>query len=207
MSRFHDEFFQQKGTEHDDLIIRCVSEEIDNISSSCIINYHAVLNVVNHMSHSGMSDRIDIVSQKAKGYETEAIVKGRNGFILGYADLIIYLEFEIGLRTGHTLDDLKQKYGEYFYNSCIKELSSPVFGFVVVEVKPKLDDVGAVIRQIKTYADSYHANSNREDPRFRGVYLPQPCVGKCIVTQSTTSEQVKKFLAHEEIGILTLERV
>lgn len=203
MSRFHDEFFKPRGSKHDDLIIRCVSDELDNIVSNCTIDYQKV---IGHLHNQMLSDRVDIVSKTVKGYETEAIVKGRNGFILGYADLIIYLEFGIGIRSGQTIEDLKQRYGDYFYNGCKDEISSPIQGFVVVEIKPTLDDIGAVIRQIKTYADSYNVDSNREDPRFRGVYKSQPCVGKCVVTQSKISNQVKKFLAHEGIDILALSQ-
>lgn len=70
MSKFHDEFFKQGSSEHDQLLIRCISKE-------------GIKKITNAM---GIGD--DAVEK----YETEVLMK--NGtFVMGYADIILNLGY------------------------------------------------------------------------------------------------------------------
>lgn len=161
MSRFHDEFFGKKDSKHDKLLIKCVSKAgIEKILSRFDAQ-KAALEFVDQRCPQ---------SQIYTSFETEVICKSRNHrseFILGYADIVI------------TVGDEEN----------VSICSNP-FVQILVEVKPELSDVGATLRQIKTYEDSL-----RRAPRFF----------KAIVTYSKIDPDVVEYLDHEHVKVIVFE--
>jgi len=173
MTRFHDEFFKQKGTKHDELMFRCTSEEM-----------------LERIVAAGWASCKDILPDNPTSlrptpemvYETEQIVK--NGtFIIGYVDMVIDVTYpDCAERTTYNLH--KSRW----------ETSEPGdFSFrVYVEAKPTITDVGAVMRQLKTYRATYR-QVNRHEAES----------GMVIVTTTPLQDDAIQFLDHEGIGVIT----
>lgn len=177
MSKFHDEFFQQKGPKHDELVIKCVSKDTIQL-------------IINKAGFVG--DNPFIV------YETEVLC--RNGtFIIGYADILIKvltdvsddLEKEISRRAHRLITDYRVPEAEAFRSARISLNDGRAdSGFrVLVECKPTLDDVGAVLRQLKTYESI--------------LYKGYGTFKKVIATYSAPSEDVINYLSHEGVKVVT----
>jgi len=135
MSRFHDEFFGQKGPQHDALVIKCVSNDgLQQILES-----------------------LGLYAQAKIKYETEVICKSGQ-FIIGYADIYIQV-FEDGdcsddlieKRARRLINDFRLPEAEA-YRSARRSITASSTG-ILVECKPSVADFGAVIRQLKTYED------------------------------------------------------
>jgi hypothetical protein len=117
MAKFHDEFFKQKDPEHDAL----VADVLENIE--------AVVELVYPI-------RFD-AERQIQNLETERMITGKNGFIIGYVDVI-----------AHVYDYSKDTRHEYPY--------------LIIDAKPKLNDFGAVTRQIKTYQNLLYQQTHRQ---------------------------------------------
>lgn len=242
MSRFHDEFFKQNGTGHDELLLKCLSEEgLDKIKSALSIEQEAVVpsNIDvwrcylegNKFEYRKNAPRLDpcwgyslppdpksnrifgeyayrkrcthedfcedtkvcrffkdgtsgetvkcalvpYVESRIVNYKSEIIIDGGRGFVLGYADLLVDFIF-------HRKANVYLPNGETWAAE-----ASPYRTRVLIEVKPELRDVGAVLRQIKTYG------------RFIGGRL-------AIATYTLPSESILKFLAHEGVTVIVFEK-
>ncbi len=236
MARFHDEFFKQKGTEHDEMICTIVSDaglkwvanslksfdindtlnrtiklaecgEIGQYiaygdlkvegdyyktvqceycancgSNSCGFNNDGTL--AYHYSRKETPHDIRLltvtcpykIQSVSCSFETEVICKNRD-FIIGYADLVISDERTFKgtivskYEKGNTLTYTHIEYNNY-----------------LIDAKPTLEDMGAVLRQIKTY----RAILNNVY-RFKGV---------AIVTKSEVKNGTRKLAANEGVKIL-----
>jgi hypothetical protein len=202
MSRFHDEFFKQKGTKHDDLLIRCLSDEnLKKIASeprwpvfssrSSVLEGRNILTgdtvhawsledgysseEITRIVQEGVS--VDPHFQKTEriDYQTEVICKS-GSFIIGYADLLISFERIVTADITYKNNNLRSTKTNTTYT--------------LVEVKPELEDVGAVIRQLKTY----------ELTLKRDIQI-----SKCIVCGNQVPSHIQNFLAHEGIKVVVFE--
>lgn len=207
MSRFHDEFFRQKGPKHDKLMVKALgkagiekvfggrpsySKDVPVAAKAKIYenqwNHEHVLCwsleidelpdwVREDIEKNGIEIPIEVKINEKFDYETEVICKN-GAFIVGYADLLITFTSEKWL-TG-CLEEYKK-------NLLYERLSK----HVLVEIKPELDDVGAVLRQLKTYET------------ILGRYYGD--LAKVIVTYSCPDVEVFEYLAHEGIRIVVFE--
>lgn len=242
MSRFHEEFFKQNGTGHDELLLKCLSEEgLEKIKAAFLLEQSAtksreidvwrcpltdgkfryqksvprldpqwgyelpprpgsnkVFGEIAYRrmcSHEQDCNNIDVCQFFQDGtsgllvkctqipyiekldinYQSEIIVNGGRGFILGYADLLISFVFHrkalISLPNGENWTVEERPYSEH----------------VLIEVKPDLKDVGAVLRQIKTYAE----------------HIPGRLA---VVTYTNPTAPILRFLDHEGVKVLVFER-
>lgn len=180
MSRFHDEFFKQKGTEHDNLLIKFVSELDD-----CDLVYD-IQNYIYKYCKAKNYETSDYIEK----YETEVLCK--NGtFIIGYADVV----FSVTLphKNSNEYNPLPLKY------QCI------------MEIKPQLTDAGAVLRQLKTYADilkiydQFYYVKSQENPfadARRGRVIPGNLM---IVTKTKPDDSVINYLEHEGVRVIVFD--
>jgi hypothetical protein len=107
-------------------------------------------------------------------YETEVVCVNRGyktEFIIGYADILL-----IGHEPG-----IIPTSSRYWYQRVS----------VVIEVKPKLDDIGSTIRQLKTY-----------ERCLRGSCAE---FHKVIVTHSQVRDDIKEYLEHEGVLLVVFE--
>lgn len=205
MSRFHDEFFKQRGTRHDKLMMKAVSkagiekilgekpilrkQEVPktanalmgkNYNGDPVLVWDIETNLPSHVKYALESTGIEIdvverVTEKID-YETEVICRS-GSFIVGYADILIKYRIDDrvygnmnGYETSqHLVGDRKQ---------------------VLVELKPALDDIGAVLRQLKTYESIL-----RGDGKFE----------KVIVTYDQQNEDLIEYLKHEGVRLIRFE--
>ncbi len=218
MSRFHDEFFRQKGPKHDELMLRCI-ETIDTLAihppletdkiclfecknsayeslglapvggqrygcevctrhNNCPIPYYDK----NTKAHVFKVTQIFIRSENS--FETEVICKSRD-FIIGYADLVIKTTAEGKLST-------QLQYGGKECSVFPAMVQRRVY-YTIIEIKPEISDIGAVIRQLKTYKDSLLKQDG---------YKNSDDVSLAIVTESEVKDSIKKYLEHEGIHII-----
>jgi hypothetical protein len=201
MSRFHDEFFKSKGTDHDNLLIKCLSEEnLRKISGDIpllefpkkaqVLIYDRwgkkdVAWMIGAGSNWAERDRqkilehgqsIDLISTDVTNdvnYETEIICRNGN-FIIGYADLLI----SISQKAEVNAEFQEFKFNEYYESAF----------YTLVEVKPKLNDIGAAIRQLKTY---HHI-----------LKMKYQNLSMVIVSGENVPENTQNFLEHEKIRVL-----
>ena len=116
-------------------------------------------------------------------YETEVIVK--NGqFILGYADAVISTKYDI---TSDAYIDPDWTWKDF---SRFSET-----GRIIIEVKPKVDSIGDVIRQIKTYHDALVHKYSRDST----------APAMCLVTYDQLDKGALEYLANEHILVVVFE--
>ena len=206
MSKFHDEFFAQKGTAHDDLLIRCLSDENLRIISTPPKMFdfpdHAYALLTNAGDYNDRDKMVaywdleeyigknDVITIRERGikrdlvidgpyelidYETEVLCKN-GGFIIGYADFVVTHSFKTTISASY----LEHKFKRTFTST----------SRTLVEVKPKLNDVGAVLRQLKTY----HNILSRNDDNL----------SMCIVSGEKVQPHIMKLLEHEKVKVVTL---
>jgi hypothetical protein len=182
MSRFHDEFFKQKGPKHDELVMKCISKDginkiLDPLKPLTYCEYF----IKNHKEYGGAK-----ILNIDEDYETEVICKNGN-FIIGYADIV----YTILLQTDINHYSLPHRY------QC------------VIEAKPEMNDVGAVVRQLKTYADILDIYGNEYEKskvgendrpyRVRGKIISGNLI---IATYDNVSPEVLEYLLHEGIRVV-----
>jgi len=109
MSKFHDEFFHRGTPEHDRLVLQTIAARNEIVSF--------------------------IFDEGVVEYQTEVICKGRNGFIIGYADIV------------------------FQYTPINEDAKGVAF---IVECKPTLNSWGDTLRQLKTYMDLLRFKLNME---------------------------------------------
>lgn len=191
MSRFHDEFFKQKGTEHDKLLITCVSRSglekiLDRIKpvTRCenFIKMGGNYKIWDPVEGTRV-ERENTIINLDEDYETEVICKNGN-FIIGYADIV----YTVLVTSAEDRDSfcLPHRY------QC------------VIEVKPKFDDAGAILWQLKTYADilGTHAKEYHTHNGFnvlKGTVVPGNLV---IVTYTDVPSDTIEYLAHEGVDVI-----
>lgn len=110
-------------------------------------------------------------------YHTEVLCKSGD-FIVGYADLVAYLSFK---RFYHL--KIEDSTWTNFYDKIIEDKK------VIIEVKPKVKDFGAILRQIKTYMDTLKDNPY-------GM----------IVTYSDISNEMRELLKKEGVFVVSLDK-
>jgi len=170
MSRFHDEFFQQRGIEHDRLILKCLSKEGQIKILSDIDFQKDGEEAVQLTKHD------EPITSLLIDYETEVLCKSVSGFIIGYADIV----FTLQVRTSESPHD-PLTYVKY-----------------IIEVKPKINDFGAVLRQLKTYKSVLE----RAKSRYVGpITIP---IRMIIVTTSSVPCDVIEYLAHEQVRLVRI---
>lgn len=117
-------------------------------------------------------------------YEVEKLVKKQDVLQIGYADLIITYSIEI---KPYILVENAQKEDivriKLFSNFVVHEK-----GTILVELKPDIYDIGAVLRQVKTYRD----------------YLPN-ITSTVITTFSEVSDDIQQLAKNEDVIIVTFE--
>lgn len=206
MSRFHDEFFRQTGPKHDTLMMKALSKAgIEKVfgEKPCYLkaapaiakgkvfehqynheryffwNLQTELNeyVKIEIEKGGMEIPLEIKIKEDFDYETEVICKN-GAFIIGYADILITFKSErwlVGQLDGFERSVLDARLSKH----------------VLVEVKPELKDVGAVLRQLKTYE----------------TVLSHRCgeISKVVVTYSCPPVDVFEYLEHEGVRIVVFE--
>ncbi|RLI96159.1 MAG: hypothetical protein DRP00_05790 [Candidatus Aenigmatarchaeota archaeon] len=131
-----------------------------------------------------------ITERKCRWFKTEVICKTGRDFIVGYADLLILYELIgdcIGVKSDVPEENAPREiYGPESNNEEI---------LVLVEVKPKLDSLGTVIRQIKTYYDCLKETEYRRfhsEGRFK----------KAVVTYSDFSKDIYNLFLNEGIYLI-----
>jgi hypothetical protein len=113
--------------------------------------------------------------------ETEAIM--RNGtFIIGYADAVIDICCEMSV-------SLEIENGWIWENAINDENEIKI----LVEAKPKLDSIGEVIRQLKTYMQCIYAYGHHYDIR------------PVIATYTKLNDDALEYLANEGISVVVFE--
>ena len=155
-------------------------------------------------------DHLEYENDIEYSYEVERLVMKSDGYLFGYADLILdynvvikpYFAFELDsdqekrieftespkshLKSEKMLDDstiwleMSNEY-VYFFNINKK-------GTILVELKPRLYDIGAVLRQVKTYRK----------------YLPN-ITDTVIATFSEISDNICEIAKNEGVIIATFE--
>ena len=116
-------------------------------------------------------------------YETEVIVK--NGqFILGYADAVISTKYDITSSAQVDPNWIWENFSHFVET-----------GHIIVEAKPKVDSIGDVIRQIKTYYDALVNKYSRDN------IVP----AKCLVTYDNLDRDALNYLANEHISVVVFE--
>jgi hypothetical protein len=115
--------------------------------------------------------------------ETEHIFYGYNRFILGFADVILEV-------------------GDYFtaYKGDSKLSNKEAWALFVIDCKPKLDDMGAVARQIKTYADQLARERGNPDKVIITCSQDIPKYAKVIAE----NEAIKLVIYDKETGRFSL---
>jgi hypothetical protein len=163
-SKFHDEFFQEKDAEHDALVA-AVLEDIETIAA-------LIYPVTSNESERQIS-----------GLETEKLIAGKNGFLVGYVDVVAHLNV---------------RYAADKYTS---ELP-----YLIIDCKPRLVDIGAATRQIKTYQNLLYCQSRgnyREDiDRYRLNTHSQ----KVLVTNSHPSPSAHVIAKNENIALIIYDK-
>lgn len=205
MSRFHDEFFKQRGTRHDKLMMKAVSKsgiekllgekpiletkDVPKTAKACILkNYNdekVVVwelnkdngpNVKSYLESIGTEIEVkESITEKTE-YETEVICKS-GSFIIGYAD--IFIKYNISRHAIGSLEGLD-----------VSQYLGSDYKHVLVELKPQLDDIGAVLRQLKTYESILGREGRLE---------------KVIVTYDQQSEDLIEYLKHEGVRLIRFE--
>jgi hypothetical protein len=188
--------YGEGSPEHDKLMIKCMSKDgLKRIRETIeeptkkwkITDFQDKLDWSWNKSRfservTGKEHIVDVTDSLT--YETEYIVKGHNGFILGYVDAVIDIEYTIifnFLSKGKCIDTNNEL---SFHNTTI------------LEAKPILDSIGQVMRQMKTYRDAImDRNSNvRKNCNMR------------IATYSILGEDEIEFLRHEGIEVIVFEK-
>jgi hypothetical protein len=205
MSRFHDEFFKQRGTRHDKLMMKAVSnagiekilgekpvlekQEVPKTAKAlmgkdyngnpvlvCDLETDLPSNVKYAIEQRGVEIAVHESITEKIDYETEVICRS-GSFIVGYADILI--KYRIDHRATGSMDGY--------------EASRHLAGDrkqVLVELKPALDDIGAVLRQLKTYESILRGDGNFE---------------KVIVTYDQQNEDLIEYLKHEGVRLIRFE--
>ncbi|MFZ2471371.1 MAG: hypothetical protein WAW52_05440 [Methanothrix sp.] len=171
MSKFHDEFFAQKGQKHDELVMKCVS----NDGQAKLL---AAFDFVTIVEHERLKCDFSNLITNYK-YETEVLCKSGNSFIIGYADLIFSWEMffsETYVLANHPTNAVRY----------------------VIEAKPELTDVGAVLRQLKTYKATKERIWEADRWKIVPVYM-------AIATYSSISDDVRAYLEHEGVKVVTFD--
>jgi hypothetical protein len=105
-------------------------------------------------------------------------------FIIGYADLVI--TYAKSLIAECEFEGIK--YTPIDKTSILK---------TIVEIKPEMEDVGAVIRQLKTYQDILSYSEKDKEVKFSMV----------IATPVEVDQDVKEYLHHEGVRVYKIEDV
>jgi len=90
-------------------------------------------------------------------YEVERLVTKSDGYLFGYADLII--EYNVIIKPYFAFGELSFVFGESSEEDISKiwldvtSISFKKYGTILIELKPNLRDKGAVLRQVKTYRE------------------------------------------------------
>lgn len=111
---------------------------------------------------------LDEYSNKAKYFDfsddisikTEVPIHASNGFIIGYWDVVVLIGDGIKKHESVGSSFILSKYGECFF----------------IEVKPKIDSFGKVMRQLNTYRDRYRDPKiilRTDDLRFKEAFEGQ----------------------------------
>jgi hypothetical protein len=215
---FHDEFFRSRGTKHDELMLKCI-EKIEDIAvwrplpdkifvracgegdkfrlGTTLID-HDFMGCESCSRHKNCPNNWTSTKQKIENevdysvrcikhsYETEVLCKN-GSFIMGYADMVIKTERVVGIITAVEFN--KTTCSIYpFYN-----LKEDIY--TIVEVKPELNDIGAIIRQLKTYKEILSKTELRDDGPIAMV----------IATPVEVTDAVEKYLLHEGINVYKIE--
>lgn len=205
MSRFHDEFFKQRGTRHDELMMEAVSnagiekilgekpvlkkQVVPKTAKALMGTYYngnPVLmwdletdlpsNVKCALEQRGIEIEVHESITEKIDYETEVICRS-GSFIVGYADILI--KYRIDNRAYGSMD------GYEVFRHLAGDRKQ-----VLVELKPTLDDVGAVLRQLKTYESILRGDDKLE---------------KVIVTYDQQNEDLIEYLKHEGVRLIRFE--
>ena len=133
----------------------------------------------------------EVSSTECTSYETEVICKTSSGFIIGYADLIAYYRVK-GQRTAVSCH-FEENYPNipchvFGGNEIIRNIA------VLVEVKPELESLGTIIRQVKTYYDALECKIKYR--RGNTVFL------KAVVTYSDFTASSRRLFANEGITLI-----
>jgi hypothetical protein len=141
-----------------------------------------------HTKHTKCQDTIS----KCNRYEVEKLVTKSDGYLFGYADLII--EYKVNIKPYFVFGKLS-----FVFNDASKEDVSKIWldahminfkknGTTLVELKPNLYDIGAVLRQVKTYRE----------------YLPK-IKNTVIATFSDVSDDIRQLAKNEGVIIVTFK--
>lgn len=131
-----------------------------------------------------VSKKINI-SEIEVSKETEVIIK--NGtFIIGYADALLDLTYKGNV-------DFEIEPGWTWKNA--NEIDERVR--ILIEAKPKINSIGEVIRQIKTYRDIIKSNDARSGRDYK--------IFSVITTYSILSEEELEYLKNEDISVVVFE--
>jgi hypothetical protein len=206
MSRFHDEFFKQKGTNHDKLLVKCLLEEnikkivgdvhfeeIQYPTKTHVLIYHpwenknepkkAVWerevrqdsNALKQILTSGLEVELIHAKSIKTDYETEVICKS-GSFIMGYADVVISM-----IQS----DSLYAECNGFEFHEKHERICK-----TLVEIKPTIEDAGAVIRQLKTYYDILR------NERYT--------LSMVIVSGESIPDDIEALLNHEKIRVIKI---
>lgn len=185
MSRFQEEFFGKTETRHDELVMKCVSND----------GINKIIQSVGWVSNAQCENSID--------YETEVICQSygyKSNFIIGYADILIKIvpswskitETDAEARVKMLIENYRIPEAEA-RRSVRNYYKGEMAGTakILVECKPELKDIGTTIRQLKTY---------------EGI-LKGDCVDwfKAIATYSRMPDETIAYLLHENVHVVTFE--
>ena len=123
---------------------------------------------------------VKLVEFKILRAETEKICKAKNGFIIGYADLLFKLQLEYIVHLKILEDWIWKNFSTY-------SLSIDI----IAECKPELETWGGTLRQVKTYLDILSTDNN--DPTY-GL----------ITTFTEVSPKVMEIIEKEDVFLVCL---
>ena len=233
MVKFHDEFFSQKGKVHDQLVA-VVLENIDDVTglicpiqtpephiqtwlychktkqrvhaknsggyATCATlracrdsagrcEYVPKLENVDNPSVTETTHQYNEYTERYTEKETEHPFYGYNRFILGYGDVIL------------TVND---RFNAHHDGSVISSTTVPAL--FVIDCKPKLEDMGAVARQIKTYAAELRDERKYAEGHGSRRMWIKPEVTKVIVTCLDPPRAAKVIAANEDIKLVIYDK-
>ncbi|MHA1929769.1 MAG: hypothetical protein ACTSV2_14445 [Candidatus Thorarchaeota archaeon] len=190
-SAIHREFYRSRTPKHDELLLRCTSENgrelilhylNEWILKDVLMRYNRTHNFSEEVTERNISGPV------IDDYSIEVKVNlPRSTFTIGWADLLLYGNTSLGYYEIHKeYDHITSEKKD------VKKSYKDILKFtILVEIKPKLDDIGAVIRQIKTYR-----NGLSDSSIFKIFCL--------VVTYSSPPIDVVELLQHEGIKVLSL---
>lgn len=187
----HKEFYKSRTPKHDEILLQCVSFK----TKIRIIELmrKKILDIAIKIYNRPGRFKTEVTKEQIKGpeiddYSTEVRVNlPRTTFTIGWADLLFYVSTKVGYY--HYVENYDYDTRERIK---VKKYFEDILKFIIlVEIKPNLDDVGAILRQIKTYREGLEENS------ISNIF-------SLIATYSQPPHEVIELLEHEGISVMVL---